>query len=154
MKLQKTYKDFVKEVITEKISNKAEAYGTAYKNLRKKKDKNSVDARKILKIYAEAFILNDIRYWRGYLATIRRSLRGHGPVPMTKYHFLQGFFNYYFETVYHGSLREVREYLINASETIQIDPKFYSLICIRKIRKLVSRGERRQLLVSVFDSLT
>lgn len=162
MKFDKTYKDFLNDIITEAEGNSSspslnpnvQAFLKQMSTNRKQRLVKPEDYRRILRAYAESFILDDITHWRNFIRSIRTAIRGHGPLVTTKYQFIIDFFNYYFNTVYHGNTREIQRYLEQAAETIQMEEKYYTRSTIRTMRRLVRQGQRnRQLFVNVFDSL-
>lgn len=157
MKLEKTYRDFVNDVITQKIDNKVQFTGAAHqefmKKMQEKKDEK-LDYKSLLKSYAQAFLLEYDSQWVNFIRAIISSTGGTTPVVITKYQFMQAFFTYYFDNVFGKKVKNIRACLEAASETTQFDKNDISKGTIKKVYKIIKKGEKnKKVFVSVFNSL-
>lgn len=159
MNLNKTYKDFVNDVITE-ISNKAEAHSIGFKNLMKSNNNNNQrQTRQILRAWAEAFVQEDTARWRTQIRNIKKYVHtgtSTTTIPIyTPYQFMIYFFDTYLHRAWGWNINKIKQHLEHASETIQMEEKYYSRNTIRSIIRLVKHGQQhKQLFVHVFNSLT
>ena len=172
MKLKKTYRDFVNEVITEKVGENSIGKTTTGHQETMKRIKeyfnreNRRQPRQILRTWAEAFVQTNPALWRTQIRNIRRYIRTGGTPPpspttmsvtrVTPFQVMIYFFLTYLQDR-HGQWRninEIRQQLEEASETIQMDEDYYSNSTIREMLRLIRQGQRnRQLFVHVFNSL-
>ena len=166
MKFQKTYKDFVNEIISEAkvgaLKSNPNSFGNtiakdvvnSVKEEKKKREQLRRKMRNFLKNYAKAFILEHESEWNNFINAIIKSTGGKTPITVTKYQFMQAFFQYYFDTVFNGKVKGVRSCLEKASESIQLEKEEYSKSMINKVYKFVKKGQKnKKLFVEVFNSL-
>ena len=164
MKFQKTYKDFVNEIITEKISNRVEAGGLAFQKwMKKKQKKKASEFQSAMKIIAQAFLQQlDESIWDEFITKLSqyypknvvKDASGNNSLQITKFQFMVGFYKFYFKEVFKNSITQIRNIINQAAETIDIDKEDYSRDTIRQIKRIISNAAKnKNIFVSIFDSM-
>lgn len=150
--MEKTFKDFVNEVISEDTKKKS-GFDQWLDSRKNKSDKNKeINHKQLLKNYADAFLLINPNGWNGFIRSVVKGLNGKKEI--TKYQFMQAFFNYYITKVYKNNKKLLQKCLLKASETIGMDEKDYSKNSVNAIIKIVKNGQKnKKAFVNVFDSL-
>lgn len=163
--MEKTYRDFVNQVIAE--ANGRKSAFDEWLASRHNNKKQEVDYQKVLKIYAQAFTEDqDDAIWDEFIEKLKEyypqnptqpSPTGSGDILIvTKYQFMKAFFNYYLNVVYNSSIKEIKQCLSEAAQTIGIDEKYYKRGMIRKVLKLLSSKNKQKyksLFVQIYNDL-
>ena len=122
MNFDKTYKDFVNDVVTEaKVgvlkdnpnsfgNTFAKNVGTAIKGYKEEKERKLKAMSTILPLYGKAFLIvyKDEKYWQNFINSLKKQSKD-GQV--TKFQFISYFFKYYLAEVMktHATLEEKNE---------------------------------------------
>lgn len=164
MKFEKTFRDFVNEVINEAKTN---GDGRAMKKLMKKKDtsKNNSKYKETLTTYANAFLLNeDGSNWSDFINILVQSCKDNSQfidkddptkgVYCTKYQIIKGFFDYYFNVVYNHNVKNIQNCLKQAAETVDIEENDWSKGTIKQMFDIVKKAkDNKNIFVGIYNSI-
>lgn len=174
--MEKTFKDFVIEVITEagdpdatvkkQIQGMADSIGGALEKSLKNHSQNEL--RDIMKIYANCFINLRGESWPDFISALvsacakkKQFIDEKDPnkgIWCTKFQFMYGFFEFYFTQVFKFKkgywARGIQKCVKKFEETQEMDKDTYSLKTANEVINVFKSGKKhKKLFVGVFNSL-
>lgn len=177
MKFQKTYKDFVNEIISEagsdpdatikkQIKGLSDAINGALEKSFKKHSQNEL--RDIMRTYVNCFITLQGDKWNDFISLLvsscakrKQFIDEKDPkkgIWCTKFQFMYGFFDYYFKKVFKFKkgywAKGIQKCLKECEEIQEMDKDTCSLKTINEVINIYNHGQKhKKLFVSIFNSL-
>ncbi len=155
MKLEKTYRDFVNQVITEAGKKHGPAFEKLMKGLDdkltkwkqdRKKDREDLtpnELQKYLVAYSEAFFLQNIEEnWNGLNKYIVNFVRDKESNQLTPYQFVALYFKFFFQEVFGKSIDNFIKFLDQASQIIEMDESYYKKNTVKKVFKALGDAKK------------
>lgn len=182
MKFEKSYRDFFNEVITEAPDTNAtinKQINAVTDGLAKKFEKSlgkkysDSQLKDLLVTYAQCFVLEYEDEWKNFMQALAHACvqkkqvfqkekdeekgdEDNRGIWCTKFQFMQSFFLYYFQSVFHYKkgwyLGNIKKCLKRAAETYDLEKEEYNSNAVSQAVKVVQKGNK-SILVKVFNSL-
>lgn len=177
MNFDKTYKDFVNDIVTEAkvgvLKDNPNSFGKTFvkdavndgkkvvnkvaENLKKRreaKEKLLQEMTTLLPLYGKAFIIvyNDPKYWNDFIASLKKQSK-NGKI--TKFQFVSYFFKYYMAKIMKNSTGDIYKTLKQAAQSLEMTKDQYKKSKIRYVKKFVNNADKhKDVFVKIFKSLT